>query len=155
MTDLQERSGSSSSVDVQKTNSKDQIQFALDIRYQVFVIGQNVPKEEEFDAFEKESFHYLASIDGAPCGAARWRFTENGVKLERFAVLEKYRGMGVGSALVERVLDDIGKNSSSKNKQLYLHAQLGAIKLYSNFGFKKIGSLFQECEIDHYKMVRQ
>lgn len=153
MTSLQGKSGKNS-VDVQKTNSKDQLQLALDIRYKVFVIGQNVPKEEEIDAFEEESFHYLATIEGIPCGAARWRFTGNGVKLERFAVLEKYRGKGVGSALVEKVLDDIRKNPKAKDKQLYLHAQLGAIKLYSNFGFKKVGELFQECEIDHYKMVK-
>jgi predicted GNAT family N-acyltransferase len=153
MTGLQEKSGKSS-VDVQKATSKDQLQHALEIRYNVFVIGQNVPKEEEFDAFEEESFHYLATIAGTPCGAARWRFTTNGVKLERFAVLEKYRGNGVGSALVRTVLDDINENPDTQDKLLYLHAQLGAVKLYSNFGFRKEGQMFQECEIDHYKMVK-
>lgn len=145
--------GGKSGIIVQKTNSNEQLQHALDIRYTVFVIGQHVPKEEEFDAYEKESFHYLATIAGSPCGAARWRFTENGIKLERFAVLEKYRGNGVGSALVQKVIDDINENPVAKDKQLYLHAQLAAMKLYSNFGFKKVGEMFQECEIDHYKMV--
>lgn len=153
MTDLQVKNRNPT-VKVQKVYTKKEIQQALQIRYQVFVIGQKVPAEEEIDEFEKESFHYLAHIDGVPCGAARWRITEQGVKLERFAVLEKYRGSGVGSALVQDVLNDIQKNPETIDKRLYLHAQLSAMKLYSNFGFKKVGELFQECDIDHYQMVK-
>lgn len=153
MTDLQVKNHNPT-VKVQKVYTKKEIQQALQIRYQVFVIGQKVPAEEEIDEFEKESFHYLAYIDGVPCGAARWRITKEGVKLERFAVLEKYRGSGVGSALVQDVLHDIQKNQETIDKRLYLHAQLSAMKLYSNFGFKKVGELFQECDIDHYKMVK-
>jgi predicted GNAT family N-acyltransferase len=153
MTDLQVKN-CNPTVKVQKVYSKKEIQQALQIRYQVFVIGQKVPAEEEIDEFEKESSHYLAHIDGVPCGAARWRITKEGVKLERFAVLEKYRGSGVGSALVQDVLNDIQKNPETIDKRLYLHAQLSAMKLYSNFGFNKVGELFQECDIDHYKMEK-
>lgn len=127
---------------------------AQEIRYQVFVAGQGVPAEEEIDSYENESFHFLAYADDVPCGAARWRFTEHGVKLERFAVLEKYRGKGVGSALVEAVLHDIARHQLSKGKPLYLHSQLDAMRLYSKYDFEKVGELFQECEIDHYKMIR-
>jgi predicted GNAT family N-acyltransferase len=153
MTGLQEKSDKPH-INVKKIHTNQEIQQAQQIRYNVFVIGQNVPPEEEIDKFEDESFHFLAYIDGAPCGAARWRFTEKGMKLERFAVLENYRGNGVGSALVDAVLKDIDSNPDSSGKQLYLNAQLAAMKLYSNFGFRKVGELFQECDIDHYKMVR-
>ena len=137
-----------------KIQSEQDFETAKKIRYQVFVIGQNVPAEEEIDAFEEQSFHFLAMVNNIPCGAARWRFTENGIKLERFAVLEKYRGMGAGSALVEAVIEDIKLHSESSGKSIYLHAQVSAMKLYSKFGFKQTGKLFQECEIDHYKMIR-
>lgn len=153
MTDLQEIKGSPPII-VEKVHTKKKLQQALKIRYQVFVIGQMVPVEEEIDDFEKDSFLYLAQIDGLPCGAARWRFTNEGVKLERFAVLEKYRRLGVGSALVKKVLKDIRIHPESNGRKIYLHAQLNAMKLYSNFGFKQIGELFQECDIDHYKMVK-
>jgi predicted GNAT family N-acyltransferase len=141
-------------INVKKIYTNQEIKQAQQIRYNVFVIGQNVPPEEEIDKFEDDSFHFLALIDGIPCGAARWRFTEKGMKLERFAVLENYRGHGVGNALVDAVLKDIDSNPDSNGKQLYLNAQLGAMNLYSNFGFRKIGELFQECDIDHYKMVK-
>nr|GFD49624.1 hypothetical protein [Tanacetum cinerariifolium] len=51
--------------------------------------------------------HYLARVDGQPAGAARWRPTANGVKLERFAVLDEFRNQGVGEALVKQVLADV------------------------------------------------
>lgn len=153
MKDLLEEN-SKSIVKAHKIHTDQDLQKALQIRYEVFVSGQNVPEEAEIDKFEKESFHYLASIDGIACGAARWRFTSEGVKLERFAVLEKYRGSGAGSALVKKVLEGIQINPDSRGKTLYLHAQLPATKLYAKFGFKQVGKLFLECDIPHYKMMR-
>jgi len=141
-------------IKVHKINTTEDLERAKKIRYEVFVIGQHVPVEEELDQYENESFHFIAFANGVPCGAARWRFTEKGIKLERFAVLADYRGQGIGSALVEAVLDDIKNNPESTGKPLYLHAQLEAMKLYGKFGFRKVGELFQECDIDHYKMVR-
>lgn len=143
-----------SAIKVLKVHAPNELDLAKKIRYEVFVIGQNVPVEEEIDEFEDESFHFLALMDEQPCGAARWRYTASGVKLERFAVLDEFRGRGIGSALVKHVLQDIESNPKSTGKNLYLHAQLSALRLYSKFGFKQVGELFQECEIDHYKMVK-
>src|ERR1700710_1090525 len=95
------------------------------IRREVFVGEQNCPPELEWE-FEDESNHFLATVDGEPAGASRWRKTDKGYKLERFAVLKKFRGHGVGQALVQAVLDDLPKDA----EYVYMHAQLGAIKLY-------------------------
>ena len=48
-------------------------------RYEVFATGQNVPAKEEIDRYDNEVFHFLAYYENVPCGATRWRFTENGV----------------------------------------------------------------------------
>ena len=135
-----------------KISTAKELETAHKIRYEVFVTGQNVPAEEEIDRFEKEAFHFLAYYENVPCGAARWRFTENGVKLERFAVLEPFRGKGVGSALVQAVLEDVARHPDAAGKKIYLHSQITAMDLYRKFGFKVTGGLFQECDIDHYKM---
>ena len=140
-------------VEVRKVSDEAQIELAKKVRFEVFVIGQGVPAEEEIDAFEAESFHFIAYFDQKPAGAARWRFTENGVKLERFAVLEEFRSKGIGSALVEAVMNDIDNHPDSTNKLRYLHSQLQALKLYQKFGFKEEGPMFQECDIDHFKMI--
>ena len=96
-----------SSIKVIKVNSDSELNQAQQIRYEVFVIGQNVPAEEEIDQFEDECNHFLALFNNQPCGAARWRITSSGVKLERFAVLEAFRKKGIGSALVKAVIEDI------------------------------------------------
>jgi predicted GNAT family N-acyltransferase len=131
-----------------------QIQAALRIREEVFVQEQHVPAEEEYDEFEGTSRHFLAMVGRDFAGTARWRLTEKGVKLERFAVLKGYRGMGVGSALVKAVLDDIHATEDTKERLLYMHAQLTAMPLYTKFGFQPVGEMFEECDIQHYRMQR-
>lgn len=128
-------------------NSPD-LEKAFAIRYQVFVLGQGCPAELERQQ-EEESHHFLAYAQGQPAGASRWRKTKDGIKLERFAVLDQYRGQGVGQALVTAVLNDLPADAT----YVYLHAQLPAVSLYEKFGFEKIGPEFEEAGIRHYKMV--
>lgn len=142
-----------STIEVVKIQTEEDLELAHKIRYEVFVVGQHVPAEAEIDEHESICCHFLARYNGVPCGAARWRTTANGVKLERFAVLESYRSKGVGSALVTAVLADIETVEELAHRQLYLHAQLSAMPLYLKFGFQKEGEMFSECDIDHYKMV--
>lgn len=128
------------------------LQEAFAIRNQVFVLEQNVDPALERDDFEATSHHFIAFLDEIPVGTARWRVTDYGVKLERFAVLREFRAKGIGQALVSAVLKDIAANPKADGKIKYLHAQLSAVGLYSKFGFEKVGDLFEECFIQHYKM---
>lgn len=123
------------------------------IRKEVFVEEQEVDRHEEFDEYELSSRHFLARIDGKPAGTARWRNTEKGCKLERFAVMPGVRTLGIGSALLEAIIVDIEK-TNGKGQYLYMHAQLNAIPLYEKYGFKKVGEMFEEANIQHYKMER-
>lgn len=137
---------------VEKITDKWSQEEAFKIRQLVFVIEQKVPASVEYDEFEDSSIHFLAKLKGKPVGTARWRFTPSGVKMERFAVLQEARGKGVGQALVSAVLDDIDSNPTSKEKTKYLNAQLPAMPLYAKFGFVKVGEIFEECNIRHFKM---
>jgi len=127
---------------------------AFTIREKVFVQGQGVPADDEYDQHDRQATtrHYLVRVDGQPAGAARWRPTDKGVKLERFAVLDEFRNQGVGTALVQAVLADVHAEAPDA-AQVYLHAQLRAIPLYERTGFRKVGDMFEECDIQHYKMV--
>lgn len=118
------------------------------IREIVFIKEQKVSEEEEFDAFENESKHYLIYQNGNPVGTARWRFIGEKIKLERFAVLKSFRSKGVGNALLDKVLEDV----LPFKKAVYLHAQLPALSFYERCGFLKEGAKFMECDIEHYKM---
>jgi predicted GNAT family N-acyltransferase len=140
------------SLQVGKIANGEEQKAAFKIREEVFVVEQEVDPAAEYDEFEGISTHFLAKLDGIPVGTARWRITQNGVKLERFAVLNQERGKGVGQALVEAVLSDIAANDATADKLKYLHAQLSAVPLYLKFGFEKEGDIFEECNILHYKM---
>lgn len=140
------------SLQVNKTTKEEELKSAFKIREEVFVIEQEVDPAAEYDEFEETSTHFLAKLDGNPVGTARWRFTQNGVKLERFAVLKEARGKGIGQALVAEVLNDISTDPNAIGKLKYLHAQLTAVPLYLKFGFEKEGDIFEECKILHYKM---
>lgn len=133
---------------VKKITDNHILEEAFKIRRKVFVEEQKVDEQEEYE-FEEDSTHFIAEIEGVYVGTARWRKTEKGVKLERFAVLNEYRSMGVGSALVQAVVENI----PSEFTYLYLHAQLTAMDLYSKFGFVQVGPMFVEADIKHYKMV--
>lgn len=133
---------------ISNISDKNTLNEAFKIRKKVFVEEQEVDEREEYE-FEEESNHFIAVVNGLYVGTARWRKTDKGIKLERFAILKEYRSKGVGSALVEAVI----KNIPSEFTYLYLHAQLTAMGLYAKFGFVEEGPMFEEAGIKHYKMV--
>jgi predicted GNAT family N-acyltransferase len=137
-------------IQVTKVTDPADLEKVFAIRREVFVGEQNCPPELEWE-YEDESNHFLATVDGVPAGASRWRKTDKGYKLERFAVLKNFRGHGVGQALVQTVLNDLPNDAD----YVYLHAQVQAVTLYERFGFVKTGPEFEEAGIWHYKMIRE
>ena len=135
-------------IDAFKVSEQEQLEKVFAVRREVFVVEQNCPPELEWE-FEDESNHFLATVNNEAAGASRWRKTEKGYKLERFAVLKKYRQMGIGQLLVKKVLEDLPADADF----IYLHAQLSAMSLYEKFGFKQEGDQFEEAGIQHFKMV--
>jgi len=135
---------------VNKVSNPADLEKVFAIRKEVFVGEQNCPPELEWE-HEDESTHFLATVDGEPAGASRWRKTDKGYKLERFAVLKKFRGFGVGQELVRTVLADLPADAHP----IYLHAQIDAVTLYQRFGFKKVGQQFEEAGIQHFTMEKE
>ncbi|MFZ4522364.1 MAG: GNAT family N-acetyltransferase [Bacteroidales bacterium] len=120
---------------------------AFAIRRAVFVEEQGVDATLEYD-HEEEAQHYLLFLGEKPIATARWRETEKGIKLERFAVLPHFRNRGIGEIILREVIKDVVLSG----KPVYLHAQLKALSFYERNGFKKEGPLFVEAGIDHFLM---
>lgn len=135
---------------VNKISDKEELESAFAIRKIVFVEEQNCPPELEWE-HEEESTHFLALMDSQPCGACRWRKTDAGYKLERFAVLKEYRGKRIGQSLVAAALADLPADAH----YVYLNAQIDAVPLYARFGFIAEGPQFEEAGIQHVKMVKK
>lgn len=122
--------------------------LSREIRYKVFVEEQQVPSAIEYDEYEAECHHYLMFIGDTAIATCRRRITPGGIKLERFAVLEPWRGKGLGYELVKHVLDEV----VNEGQPIYLHAQEVVIPFYFKLGFRAYGDVFVEAGIRHFLM---
>lgn len=120
------------------------------VREQVFVIEQGVPVEDEWDALDEASRHVLArDASGRAIGTGRLTPER---RIGRMAVLARWRGRGVGSALLQALLDLARERG---HEAVELHAQSHAIAFYERFGFEAFGERFDECGIEHVAMRRR
>ena len=125
------------------------LNIALNIRREVFVEEQQIYASLEFDGEDNNCEHYLLYSDKIPVATCRLRKTTEGLKIERFAVLRKFRKRGLGKLLLEKILND----NLGKEEKIYLNSQNSALSFYQKNGFKIVGNKFYEADIEHYKMV--
>lgn len=117
------------------------------IRRAVFIEEQHVPEEAEWDGHDESSYHVIAlSKDGEPIGTGRLLLEG---RIGRIAVLRDYRGMGVGRAILELLIDIARKEGLGT---VILHAQTHALHFYERCGFEPYGRVFTEAGIDHRAM---
>lgn len=136
-------------VNVKIVETTDEKAAVLAIRRTVFIEEQNIPQNIEIDANKEKANYILAYVDGQPVGTARWRETELGIKLERFAVLPHFRCHGIGKKLTRFIL-----NEMNSQKSIYLNAQESVIPFYQKCGFQTVGPKFDEANgIPHQKMI--
>lgn len=135
-------------VNVKIVESDNEKESVISIRRIVFIQELNIPEHMEIDDNEDLAIYVLAKIEGKNVGTARWRETNSGIKLERFAVLNQYRSYGVGTAMTKFILKQL-----DQSKLIYLNAQESAISFYEKLGFDSTGSMFDEVGIAHQKMI--
>ncbi|HMM56901.1 MAG TPA: GNAT family N-acetyltransferase [Rudaea sp.] len=120
------------------------------VREQVFIIGQNVPREDEWDSLDATSRHVLArDLAGNPIGTGRLTPER---KIGRMAVLADWRGRHVGEAIMNLLIEQA---RALGYREVELHAQTHAVPFYEKFGFVKYGDEFEECAIRHFHMRRE
>ena len=119
------------------------------IRTKVFVEEQGVPVELEWDGLDEHAYHVMAlAADGTPIGTGRLL---QDAHIGRLAVLEEWRGKGVGGALLDVLLVIANKMGY---EEVRLHAQTRVLEFYLKRGFEPQGEEFMEAGIPHVRMVR-
>lgn len=119
------------------------------VRETVFVQEQQVPLEEEWDALDPLCRHVIArDADGRPVGTGRLTPEH---KIGRMAVLQAWRGRGVGDALLVALM---GLAREQGWAQVSLNAQVSAESFYARHGFVPHGPRFMEAGIEHQAMRR-
>jgi len=136
-------------LEIRLVKNKKELYQVFKIRFVVFIKGQNVPKDIERDEFDKTAKHVILFYKNKPVGCARIRFMNGKAKLERIAVLKRYRGEGFGKVIVNYLVKYC-KNRKIKN--IYMNAQYYLKGYYRKFGFEPKGKPFMETKIKHIKM---
>ena len=130
-----------------------ELQEALRVRRQVFVREQGILEDLVFDGHDREALHMVVKDGERVIGTARVQFlTDNQAKLERMAVLERYRRKGIGREMLQ-FLDAVWKDKQVR--QVIIHAQLEVVPFYKLCGFGESGLPFREAGIKHIEMRKR
>ncbi|MCG8426247.1 MAG: GNAT family N-acetyltransferase [Chromatiales bacterium] len=117
------------------------------IRDQVFIQEQAVPKALEWDGEDESSLHVIAEdTEGNAIGTGR--LLTSG-QIGRMAVLPRWRSYGVGSALLNALLQTARLGNYPT---IFLNAQIHAKAFYNQHGFTPVGEQFMEADIPHIRM---
>ena len=119
------------------------------IRYQVFVVEQQVPEDLEWDEYDQDAFHAVAKSNEQVVGTGRLMLDQSKAKIGRMAVDKEYRGKGVGREILNALIN-LGKEKGVQ--EFILHAQTHAIAFYAREGFEPHGPIFDEAGIPHVEM---
>ncbi|MGB6105883.1 MAG: GNAT family N-acetyltransferase [Pusillimonas sp.] len=117
------------------------------IRLAVFVQEQHVPLELEMDENDPRCVHALA-YDEQGMAVGTGRLLPDG-HIGRMAVQADYRGMGVGSRLLQALVDEA---RIRHYLEVALSAQLHAQAFYARHGFVAEGAVYMDAGIKHVMM---
>jgi predicted GNAT family N-acyltransferase len=108
---------------------------ALSIRKEVFVEEQGISLDREIDKYEADCLHMVGyDADNKPVYTARLlALTPNTVKLQRVAIVEAYRGQGLGHELMAEVE---AKAALENYSQIILGAQTQVTGFYEAMGYE-------------------
>jgi predicted GNAT family N-acyltransferase len=119
------------------------------LRHTVFVLEQGVPERIEWDGIDKDCSHAIAE-DSAGNVIGCGRLLPDG-HIGRLSVLPDWRGRGVGTALLGRL---IALATERGHGRVMANAQEHACSFYERNGFISVGDAFSEAGIVHRAMER-
>lgn len=117
------------------------------IREQVFILEQQVPAALEWDELDAAALHLLA-IDAQANVIGCARLLDNG-SIGRMAVTKSWRGVGVGSALLNMA---VSLHQQQGVVSITLSAQVHAVAFYAKAGFVISSPPYLDANIMHVAM---
>lgn len=101
-----------------------------------------VPDDENAD-------HYGVFINGLLVSVASVYIDGKSARLRKFATLPEHQGKGIGSRLLQHILDQLHKQDV---EHFWCDARAGATAFYQRFGMRTEGERFQKSGVDYFKM---
>jgi len=129
---------------------QEKIAACMDLRWAVFVQEQGVPEEEEIDGEDDMCSHVLAQVGDRPVGAARFKFVNGYVKIQRVCVPKSERGKNIGADIIRFIVRHV--QQASEATSVRLGAQVHALDFYRKLGFQEFGGEYMDAGIPHMDM---
>ncbi|MGH6811304.1 MAG: GNAT family N-acetyltransferase [Methylocella sp.] len=123
--------------EIRMARSFDDLLMVYSVRSAVYIAEQECPFAEEFDGNDHCATHFVGFIKGEPAGCIRARFFHDFVKLERLAVLKKFRKSTLAFELVRSGIELARRKGF---RQIYGHSREGLEPFWARFGAKPIGA---------------
>ncbi|HEY6671576.1 MAG TPA: GNAT family N-acetyltransferase [Solirubrobacterales bacterium] len=122
----------------------------MDLRVLVFCGEQGVDPEEEMDDLDDESIQIVGLDEGGVIATCRLRDLGGGEwKLERMAVEQRLRRLGVGGKLLGGAEREARERGAA---EMVLNSQRQAEPFYAAHGYVAEGDTFLEAGIEHVRM---
>jgi len=117
------------------------------VRHDVFIVEQGVPEAIELDGRDPDAIHFIAvDAAGEPQGTAR--LLPDG-QIGRVAVVAEARRRGVARRLLTKAIAAARQRGDTG---VWLNAQIDALALYEQAGFRAVGETFLEAGMTHQRM---
>ena len=137
-------------INILKLNFNDEdFSHIRNIRKSVFNTELGILESELFDKHDETCDHFLIFDGEKITGSVRIRSMNTSIKLERMAILKKFRTKNYG----KNCLLQIKKYYSTKNfSRIILDSIYSVSGFYKKCGFIEEGEIFQRVGIDHIRM---
>ncbi|MCO5231512.1 MAG: GNAT family N-acetyltransferase [Chitinophagales bacterium] len=125
---------------------------ALTLRNFVLLKPWNLVFTPEQLEEEKNQVHFVAVEEGEVVGVVVLKeIDDKTVKMRQLAVKEKDRGQGIGSELIAFFEEYALEHGYT---QIELHARERAVRFYTQLDYERVGDVFKEVTLNHYKMIK-
>jgi ElaA protein len=126
---------------------RDALYELLQLRCEVFVVGQAITAVPEIDGRDPACTHARLFEGDALVGTARLVESDEPISVGRVAVHPDRQREGIGTYLMERIQARLG------DRRAELHAQAHLEDWYASLGWERVGDVFMEAEMPHVHMV--
>lgn len=116
------------------------------IRSAVYVAEQRCPYDEEFDGNDYCATHLIGLVGGEPAATIRIRYFSDWVKLERMAVLPKFRHTLITGEIINLAFEIARRKGY---RQCYGQAQTRLLSFWKRYGFSVFPSNRAVAFSDH------
>jgi len=118
--------------DVSVVHNFEQFHKILAVRAATYMAEHDCPYDEEFDGNDFSCTHMLGEIDGEPAGCIRIRYFASFAKVERLAVLPRFRKTKLAENLIRAA---IGICRKKGYRHVYGHCEPRVRRIWMRHGF--------------------